>query len=105
MAFFMSKLWHFIFIAALVAIAQGGIQALSRSYFGRIIPKKNSNEFFGFYNILGKFAAVMGPAILGGITLLTGESKYGVLGITVLFLIGGTILFLLPKPEKAQAVE
>ena len=72
----------------LVASSQGGIQALSRSYFGKIIPKKNAGEFFGFYNIFGKFAAIMGPFLVGIISQATGSSRYGVLSISVLFIIG-----------------
>lgn len=83
---------EFWILAILVATSQGGIQALSRSYFGRMIPKENSNEFFGFYDIFGKFAAIMGPALFGLSTQLTGQSKYGVLSVTILFIIGGGIL-------------
>ena len=51
----------FWILAMLVATSQGGIQALSRSYFAKLVPKESANEFFGFYNIFGKFAAIMGP--------------------------------------------
>jgi UMF1 family MFS transporter len=70
----------------------GGIQALSRSYFGKLIPAERSAEFFGFYNIFGKFAAVSGPFIMGALTRFTGHSRYGVLGVLILFIIGGIIL-------------
>jgi len=71
---------------------QGGIQALSRSLFTRIIPKEKSAEFFGFYNMLGKFAAVIGPAMMGTITLMTGNIRYGIISIVLLFIIGGYFL-------------
>ena len=57
----------------LVATSQGGIQALSRSYFAKLVPKESANEFFGFYNIFGKFAAIMGPVLVGVTTQLTGK--------------------------------
>lgn len=79
-------------LAMLVGTAQGGIQALSRSYFGKIIPKDKANEFFGFYNILGKFAAVIGPVLFGAISLATGKPNYGVASIIILF-IAGAITF------------
>ena len=65
-AFFISKEWHFWVLAILVATSQGGIQALSRSMFGKIIPdKKRTGEFFGFYDIFGKFSAIIGPTLVG----------------------------------------
>jgi len=92
LAYFMSQMWHMFMLAALVGIFQGGIQALSRSLYTRIIPKEKSAEFFGFYNMLGKFAAVIGPAMMGTITLLTGNIRYGILSILVLFILGGFFL-------------
>ncbi|MCX7711096.1 MAG: MFS transporter [Clostridia bacterium] len=85
---------EFWVLAILVATSQGGIQALSRSYYGKMIPKESANEFFGFYDIFGKFAAIMGPALFGISTQLTGQSRYGVLSVTILFVIGGGILLL-----------
>ena len=79
-------------LAMLVGTAQGGIQALSRSYFGRIIPKDKSNEYFGFYNVCSRFASMLGTAIFGVIALLTGQSHYGIAGIAVLF-IGAAVVF------------
>jgi UMF1 family MFS transporter len=79
-------------LAFLVASSQGGIQALSRSYFGRLIPAERSAEFFGFYNIFGKFAAITGPFLMGMIGWLTGDSRYGILSVLLLFIIGGILL-------------
>ncbi|MBU4053871.1 MAG: MFS transporter, partial [Proteobacteria bacterium] len=86
-------------LAFLVASSQGGIQALSRSYFGRLIPPERSAEFFGFYNIFGKFAAITGPFLMAIISRFTGDSRYGILSILLLFILGG---FLLKKvrPEE-----
>jgi UMF1 family MFS transporter len=76
----------------LVASSQGGIQALSRSYYGKIIPKQKSAEFFGFYNIFGKFAAILGPFLVGLFTSIAGSTSVGVLSIVILFVTGGVIL-------------
>ena len=92
LGYFMSQVWHFYALAALVGLFQGGIQALSRSLYTRIIPTEKAAEFFGFYNMLGKFAAVIGPAMMGTITLATGNIRYGILSILVLFILGGYFL-------------
>lgn len=93
---------EFWILAFLVATSQGGIQALSRSYFGKMIPKEKANEFFGFYDIFGKFAAIMGPALYAMFSQITGHSRYGVLSVMLLFVIGGAIMiFAVPKDERA----
>lgn len=79
-------------IAFLVAFAMGGVQALSRSFFGRLIPPEKSAEFFGFYNIFGKFAAITGPFLMGIVGSITGDTRWGVLSIVLLFIIGGIVL-------------
>ncbi|EKD37881.1 MAG: hypothetical protein ACD_75C00958G0004 [uncultured bacterium] len=86
------KTLAFWFIAGLVASSMGGIQALSRSYFGRLIPAEKSAEFFGFYNVFGKFAAITGPFMMGMVGRLTGDTRWGVLSLLVLFVIGGILL-------------
>ena len=90
---------EFWLLALLVATSQGGIQALSRSYFGKMIPKEKANEFFGFYDIFGKFAAIMGPALFAFTADITGNSRFGVLSVALLFIIGGG-LFLMSYPKK-----
>jgi len=93
-------------LAVLVGTAQGGIQALSRSYFGRIIPKEKSNEYFGFYNVCSRFASVLGTAIFGVIALLTGQSHYGIAGIAILFISAAIIFKFVPSDKPgAGAVE
>ena len=82
----------FWFIAFLVASSMGGLQGLSRSCFGKLIPAEKSAEFFGFYNVFGKFAAITGPFLMGLITRLTGETRWGILSILVLFLAGAYFL-------------
>ncbi len=80
-------------MAFLVGTVQGGIQAISRSYFGKLIPPERSNEYFGFFDIFGKFAAVIGPALVAAFTQITGKDSIGVLSLVLLFLIGFCILF------------
>ncbi|MFW5684876.1 MAG: MFS transporter [Spirochaetota bacterium] len=89
-------------MAMLVATSQGGIQALSRSYFGLLIPKAESGKFFGFYNIFGKFAAIIGPLLLGLMADLTGESRWGVLSLAVLFAVGAILLAQVRKAEASR---
>ncbi|MNZ43804.1 Vacuole effluxer Atg22 like protein [compost metagenome] len=98
-AFFISSVWHIFVLGALVGSAQGGIQALSRSYFAKIIPKENSNEFFGFFNIFGKFAAIVGPALMSLTTTLTGNANLSIIAIIPLFIIGLCIFMTIPKQQ------
>lgn len=88
--------WEFWVLAVVVGMAQGGIQSLSRSYFGRIIPKKESNEYFGFFDIFGKFADFFGPLILSFCAFAFGSSSYGILGLLVLFVTGYILLRCIP---------
>lgn len=87
----------FWILAVLVGMCQGGIQALSRSYFGKLIPKKESSEYFGFFDIFGKFADFFGPLLISLCALIFHSSSYGVLALIVLFLIG---FILIRKSEK-----
>lgn len=86
--YFIKTTFDFWILAMAVGSAQGGIQAISRSYFGKMIPKENANEFFGFYNIFGKFAAIIGPFLVALITQATGQTRNGILSLIVLFAIG-----------------
>ena len=88
----------FLMLAVLVGTAQGGIQALSRSYYGKLVPAEHAGEYFGFFDIFGKFSAVIGPALFGLVAQITGVTNYGVLAVMLMFLIGGGIFaFLVPK--------
>ncbi len=90
-------------------MVQGGIQALSRSYYAKIIPADKSAEYFGFYNMLGKFAAVIGPVFMGLIGLLVSymgyssdiASRAGLMSISLFFIAGGTVLYFVDE-EKAN---
>lgn len=79
-------------MAFLVGTVQGGIQAISRSHFGKLIPAERSNEYFGFFDIFGKFAAVIGPMLVALFTQLTGRDSLGVISLAVLFLVGLVLL-------------
>ena len=79
------------------ATSQGGMQALSRSQFGRMIPPQRSNEFFGFFDVFGKFAAVLGPFLYALVVTASGRSSLGVLSLSLLFATGMLLLLLTPK--------
>lgn len=96
-AFFLKTTMDFWILAMLVASSQGGIQALSRAYFAKLVPKEKANEFFGFYNIFGKFASILGPLLLGATAQLTGSSNSGVFSLIILFIIGILILRMVPE--------
>ncbi|MFI3326475.1 MAG: MFS transporter [Clostridia bacterium] len=82
----------FWILAFFVGTVQGGIQALSRSYFGKLIPPEKSNEYFGFFDIFGKFAAVVGPLVVATVKIATGSDALGVLSVGLLFILGLTFL-------------
>lgn len=84
----LDKAWEFWFLAVCVAMFQGAIQALSRSYFAKIIPKEKSSEYFGFFDIFGKGASFTGTMLMGVTTQLSGSSKTGVAFISLMFVIG-----------------
>lgn len=98
-AYFISEMWHVFALGMIIAFAQGGIQALSRSYFAQIIPKNKSNEFFGFYNVVGKFTAILGPFLMSTIGTLTGTVNLTILGVSPLFLLGLIFSLFLPKDK------
>ena len=87
-------------MAFLVGTVQGGIQAISRSHFGKLIPAERSNEYFGFFDIFGKFAAVIGPLLVAMFTQLTGRDSIGVISLAVLFLLGFVLLSLGQRRES-----
>ncbi|MCL2610458.1 MAG: MFS transporter, partial [Defluviitaleaceae bacterium] len=105
MAFGIEEYWFgtnvalilFFILATLVGTAQGGIQALSRSIYGRLIPEEESGDYFGFFEIFGRFAAIMGPGIYAIIINVTGRVSFSISGIIILFFVG---LFILMKNRK-----
>lgn len=92
----------FWILATLVGTVQGGIQALSRSYFGQLIPPERSNEYYGFLDIFGKFSCVIGPALYAATYAATGRASLGILSIIVLFFGGMVALFAGRKYMKAE---
>jgi UMF1 family MFS transporter len=108
-AAFMQHRSEFYLLAAVVGLVQGGIQALSRSYYAKIIPADKSAEFFGFYNMLGKFAAVIGPVLIGSVGVLVRHlgyssniaSRVSITSVSILFL-AGAILFYFVDEDKAR---
>ena len=84
-------------LAVCVGLFQGGIQALSRSEFGKLIPKENANEYYGFFDIFGKYATIMGTLLVSVFTQLTDSSSYGVLSVAVLFIVGFILLWKMPE--------
>ena len=89
---FMDVVGEFYLLAFAIGLAQGGIQALSRSMYARMIPRERTAEFFGFYNMLGKFAAVLGPFMMGWTGALAGSPRVGILSLLVLFVAGAVVL-------------
>jgi len=95
---------EFYYLAVLIGLAQGGVQALSRSLYARMIPAGRSAEFFGFYNMLGKFAAIVGPVMMGWIGILSGNPRTGILSLLILFMAGGVILMKVKEPGPTHSV-
>ena len=131
-AFFMRELWQFWLLAVLCATSQGGIQALSRSMFGKLLPDKDrSGEFFGFFDIFGKFSSIMGPALVGfvsavvadgmlraqGLTAATATAEqvdainaasgpYGILSVLLIIGVGAVLFFaVLPRTHKEKHLD
>jgi len=100
---FVTKGRDFLVLAIAVGLVQGGVQSLSRSLFARLIPRGRETAYFGIYNMLGRFAAVIGPTLMGTVAFLSKQPKAGILSVGVLFL-GGTcfLLFVREKTEKKK---
>lgn len=101
-AYQMTQVWEFYTLAVIIGLVQGGIQALSRSFYARIIPQSKAGEFFGFYNMMGKFAAIFGPLIMGWVAIATNSPRLSILSVLVLF-IAGAVLLAMVNEEKARA--
>lgn len=96
-AYQMEQVWEFYLLAVIIGLVQGGIQSLSRSFYARLVPKDKAGEFFGFYNMLGKFAVVLGPVLMGLVAMATGSSRFSILAIPVLFIAGALFLGLVDE--------
>jgi UMF1 family MFS transporter len=99
LGYFMTNATHFLMLAILVGMVQGGTQALSRSLFASMIPRHKSGELFGFFGIMERFGGVLGTGVMTTLTLLTGHSRNGILAIVVFFIVGALLLRLVDVPE------
>lgn len=91
-AYCLQAVWQFYVMAGAIGLVQGGVQSLSRSYFARLIPEGKAGEYFGVYNMMGKFAAVLGPVLVGATAAFTGSARLSIVSIVVLFVAGGALL-------------
>jgi len=103
LGYFMTKPMHFWLLAILVSMVQGGTQALSRSMYGSMSPISKSAEFFGFYNMSSKFAGLVGPALFGVVSRITGTSRLSILAIIIFFIVGGLILTTVDHQKGIEA--
>lgn len=94
----MQVAWHFYLLAGVIGLSQGGVQALSRSLFAQLIPEDKSGEYFGFFNLLGKFASVMGPALVAIFARVTNDPRKTILSLTILIAAGAYVLLKVQKP-------
>jgi len=97
-AVFMDDVREFYYMAIAIGLVQGAVQSLSRSYFGSLVPRDRAGEFFGFYNMMGKFAAVLGPALMGTTALFVG-SRYSILSLVLLFVLGSALLWVARRAQ------
>jgi UMF1 family MFS transporter len=104
--YFVRTAVQFVGLGMLVALVQGGTQALSRSLFASFVPASRSAEFFGFFSVFEKFAGVLGPALVVGVVGMTGSSRNAILGVVVFFVVGGALLLRVDVREgRAAALE
>lgn len=101
----MDEVYEFYILAAMIALVQGGIQALSRSYYSKMIPQENSAEFFGFYNFLGKFAAILGPLLVAVVALFSENSRVAIASVSIFFILGGILLYFVDEKKVAIDVK
>lgn len=92
---------EFYFLAIMIGLVQGGVQALSRSYYARMIPRQRAAEYFGIYNMMGKAAAIIGPMLMGLVAVMTDNHRYSILSIMFLFVLGMLLLLKVKEPAKA----
>ncbi len=101
----MQQRWEFYGLAVMIGLVQGGIQSLSRSLYARLIPAHRAGVFYGVYNMLGKFAAVIGPLLVGLVGVATGSSRAGILAILLLFIGGAVVLRRVRVPGAAEVTK
>lgn len=91
--YFMDREIEFYVLAVAIGLVQGGVQSLSRSFYAKMIPPESAARFFGFYDMLGKFAAVIGPFLMGVVSVTTGNPRYSIVAIIFLFVSGACFLY------------
>ena len=89
----MDSATEFYALAFIIGLVQGGVQCLSRSLFATIIPKAKATQFFGFYNMMGKFATIIGPLLMGQVAYWTGNPRLSIAFISLMFIAGGALLW------------
>lgn len=102
-AVFLRTTAHFYLLAISIGLVQGGVQSLSRSLYAGLIPPAQRSEYFGFYNMLGKFSAILGPVMAGMVALLAGSQRLAILSILILFVGGLALLTRVQLPENRRA--
>ncbi len=100
----MSTITHFYMLATMIGMVQGGVQSLSRSLFANLIPESVSGEYFGLFNLIGKFASILGPLIIALFTQITQSSSLGIGGLVILFIAGGYLLSLVKEPHEIHSL-
>jgi UMF1 family MFS transporter len=103
--YFMQSALHFWLLGFSVALVQGGSQALSRSLFGRMVPKAQSAEFFGFYSVSSKMAGMFGPLIFGLVSQLFGNSRLGIISLIIFFIAGALLLTRVDEEKGIQIAQ
>jgi UMF1 family MFS transporter len=120
----MTDKMEFYILAVVIGLVQGGIQALSRSYYSRLIPKNKAAEYYGFYNMLGKFAVILGPVLMGLVGLMAKRilmppaptpeqaiavgqlaSRWGIGSILILFIVGAILFYFVDEEKGRQQAE
>ncbi len=101
--YFMKSATHFLILALLVGMVQGGAQALSRSLFASLIPRQKAGEFFGFFAVVEKFAGILGPLVFGAMVAVSGSSRGAILSVIGFFVVGGLLLSFV-NVEEGQRV-
>lgn len=102
LGYYMKTATHFLILALLVGVVQGGTQALSRSLFASMIPKNRSAEFFGFFAVVEKFAGIFGPWVFARVIGVTGSSRAAILAVAIFFFVGGGILHFVDVAKGQQ---
>jgi UMF1 family MFS transporter len=97
-ALWLDSALEFYLMAATLGLVQGGVQSLSRALFGRMVPEGKSAEYYGFYNMVGKFGTVLGPALMGALALAADSTRLSILALLVLFVAGGALLVRVRTP-------